>query len=76
MIMQHGLWKKPKKRVPKLQTESGFRLVRAFTAEHNARRFRAHYNRLIRGFRRDLQKVRLRGRRLRAAKVAAAKEAC
>lgn len=43
--MLHGQWKTSKKHVPKLETESGFRVIRTFTLEHNAHRARVFYRR-------------------------------
>jgi hypothetical protein len=41
-------------RLGRWQTESGFRLIPTFTAEHNARRFRKHVERLQRTLSRDV----------------------
>jgi hypothetical protein len=70
--MIHGQWKTNKKRVPKLQTESGFRLIRVFTVEHNAQRFRAFYERFGKrlAMRPDQRKFRLFIKRRRANKNA------
>jgi hypothetical protein len=47
--MQKGQWKKDKKRIPKLQTVGGFRLVRVFSAAHNVHRLQVYCKRLQRG---------------------------
>ncbi|TAK86604.1 MAG: hypothetical protein EPO09_19545 [Aquabacterium sp.] len=44
--MIHGQWKTDKKRVSKLKTEGGFRLIRVFSIEHNADRLRVYARRL------------------------------
>jgi hypothetical protein len=44
--MEKGQWKRAAKRVPKLQTEGGFRLIRVFTPEHNVQRLSVYVARL------------------------------
>lgn len=53
----------------KLTTEGGFRLIRAFTVAHNARRLRTYVERLSRRSRADplMKRIRLRNRRQRRA---------
>jgi hypothetical protein len=48
MTMHKGQWKKDTKRIPKLQTEGGFRLVRVFSIEHNAHRLGVYCKKLKR----------------------------
>lgn len=36
--MKRGAWRNDEKRIPKLQTQGGFRLIRVFSAAHNAHR--------------------------------------
>lgn len=53
----------------KFATDSGFRLIRAFSIEHNAMRFRKHVERLGRAptARRRNARVRMKARRARRA---------
>lgn len=44
----------PEKRRPRWQTDSGFRLVRCFSADHNADRYRLHLARELKQDRRTL----------------------
>jgi hypothetical protein len=48
MTMQKGQWKWDTKRIPKMQTEGGFRLVRVFSIEHNAHRLTVYCKKLQR----------------------------
>jgi hypothetical protein len=52
--MKRGAWIKDKMRVHKTSAACGFRLIRVFTAEHNASRFSAYVD--------DLSKQLKRGR--------------
>lgn len=65
-----GQWCTDKKRTPKLRTSSGFRLVRVFSDQHNADRFRVHVKKLFKKFdlSRDQKKFRLKLRSRRRAK--------
>lgn len=65
--MNHGAWIKDKKRVPKMVIAGGFRLIRAFTDEHNARRFRTYVDELGKQLKRGRshRKFRLRIKRQR-----------
>jgi hypothetical protein len=52
-----------------LTTSSGFRLMRCFSVEHNAARFRKHVERLGRSMKRELRPIRMKTRRLKRAAV-------
>lgn len=60
--MNRGAWIKDKKRVHKMSTAGGFRLIRVFTVEHNARRFRTYVDELSKQLKRGRshRKFRLR----------------
>jgi|JI6StandDraft_1071083.scaffolds.fasta_scaffold364557_2 hypothetical protein len=63
--MKKGAWIKDQTRVTKMTLADGFRLIRAFTDEHNVHRLRAHVDRLGRQLKLSPQhrKFRLRIRR-------------
>lgn len=65
--MNRGAWTKDKKRVPKMTTAGGFRLIRVFTVEHNAHRFRTYVDELSKQLKRGRShsKFQLRVRRRR-----------
>jgi hypothetical protein len=56
------------------QTSCGFRLIRAFTPDHNAARWLTHYDRMSREWKREPggRKVDLRMRRVNRSKGASA----
>ncbi|MBI5926334.1 MAG: hypothetical protein HY836_12115 [Aquabacterium sp.] len=63
--MNRGAWIKDKKRVPKRGAARGFRLIRAFTEEHNLSRFRTYVDELGKQLKRapSNRKFRLRIKR-------------
>jgi hypothetical protein len=70
--MIHRRLKATQKRVPSMQTESGFRLIRVFSDEHNAARFKVHVQRLTKqlALQPGAQKFRLVVKRARRNKNA------
>lgn len=44
--MNKGSWKRDNRRLSPLKTEGGFRLIRAYSPEHNASRIKVHVRKL------------------------------